>query len=141
MCISYHSREVANLNSVRSTGRVLKEAIIGIEEKPRQFEEKFPLGTTVVQPTCQRWLKNEWLEFLSNSSHSSPFLSVPVSIQSPPPQILSGGAHDELICIGQEGLPTKAGILSLVRITIATLLQLTLQLPKLFNEFLLLTLS
>ena len=74
-------------------------------------------------------------------SLSLPLLPIPSGIQSSPPQVLGRGAHDKLIRISQESLSTKAGVLGLVRITIATLLQLTLELTELFNELLLFTSS
>ena len=148
MHIRYHCREVADLHSVGTTGGVLKETVVRIEEKPRQFEEEFPLRTTVIQSThtsqrsennvqngniclqCARWQLTQDstnLEaFLNNLTKAppaictclhtysyfpspsfppslppSPFLSVPASVQSPPPQVLGRRPHDKLIRISQ----------------------------------------
>ena len=88
------------------------------------------------------WLQLLFFSFFTPSLPlSSPLLPIPSGIQSSPPQVLGRGAHDKLIRISQESLSTKAGILGLVWITIATLLQLTLEFTELFNELLLFTSS
>ena len=53
-CIINHGRERADLDSVRATSRVLKEAVVWIEELPGELEEELPLRPTVVQSTRKR---------------------------------------------------------------------------------------
>ena len=50
VCVSYHCREVADLDCIGPTGGVLEETVVGVEKQSREFEEELPLWATIVQP-------------------------------------------------------------------------------------------
>ena len=42
----------ADLNGVRVIGRVLKQAVVRVEDLAREKKEKFSTWATIVQPVC-----------------------------------------------------------------------------------------
>jgi hypothetical protein len=50
MLVVYESRHGRNLNGVGVVGGIFKEAVVRVEELPREEEEKLPRRAAIVQP-------------------------------------------------------------------------------------------